>query len=88
MAISNTPPPPDPIECLNFSMDPVMGMVIVGLVSALSLMLPARLAKALFGAVSGVVVFVTHELATPPKKLLFQPGGSVGAVTASKFWPK
>jgi len=44
-------------------------------------------AKASFGAVSGVVVDVTHGLSAPVAAVV-QPAGSAGAVTPSKFSPQ
>jgi hypothetical protein len=43
-------------------------------------------AKASFGAVSGVVVDVTHGDSAPVDAVV-QPAGSAGAVTPSKLWP-
>ena len=44
-------------------------------------------AKASFGAVSGVVVDVTHGDSAPVAAVV-QPAGSAGAVTPSKFSPQ
>src|ERR1044071_4750207 len=57
-----------------------------GVSRSLSLTTPGSLTNASFGAVSGVVVEVTHKIPSGLMALAAtQPVGNAGAVTASKF---
>src|SRR4051794_13439807 len=56
-----------------------------GVMRYLSVTTAGSSTKASLGAVSGVVVLVTHNGAAPIALVATQPAGSAGAVTESKF---
>ena len=60
-------------------------IAIFGVSRRLSVTTAGSSIKASLGAVSGVVVEVTHRGAPPAALLATQPAGNAGAVTPSKF---
>src|SRR5258706_312481 len=87
MLISSTSPS-NPLSRLNrflkLTCDPPAATTKFGETSSVLPMLLTSGAKASFGAVSGLVVDVTHGTSTPVA-VVVQPAGSAGAVTPSKF---